>query len=314
MNEHDSDPGAKATPAPDAGPLTAGMMLRRAREATGLHVAALAVSMKVPVRKLEALEADRLDELPDAVFARALAASACRSLKIDAAPVLEKLPQLERARLDADERGINAPYASSSAFNPQSLASVASKPSVMAVLALLLAALGVVFWPAADTEVQPAATATAPLAEPSPAPAPLAAEPHKDDGAGAQLVAATSLNMASTPVAAVSAPVAPAAALAPAAVPSVVAVAPAAATTPAPAASELLSFKARSAAWVRVSDARGAVQFEKTLAADETASVSGALPLSVVVGNAQATEVWVRGQAFSLDTVAKSNVARFEVK
>jgi len=37
--------------------LTAGMMLRKAREASGLHVAALAVSMKVPVKKLEALEA-----------------------------------------------------------------------------------------------------------------------------------------------------------------------------------------------------------------------------------------------------------------
>ena len=37
--------------------LTAGMMMRNAREAAGLHVAALAVSMKIPVKKLEALEA-----------------------------------------------------------------------------------------------------------------------------------------------------------------------------------------------------------------------------------------------------------------
>jgi cytoskeleton protein RodZ len=55
--------------------LTAGAMLRKARMAAGLHVAALAVSMKVPVKKLEALESDRLDLLPDVAFVRALASS-----------------------------------------------------------------------------------------------------------------------------------------------------------------------------------------------------------------------------------------------
>ena len=59
---------------------SAGTMLREAREAVGLHVGALAVSLKVPVKKLEALEADDLEQLPDAVFARALAATVCRTL------------------------------------------------------------------------------------------------------------------------------------------------------------------------------------------------------------------------------------------
>ena len=63
--------------------LTAGMLIRRAREASGLHIAALAVSLKVPVKKLEALEANRFELLPDAVFVRALAGSVCRTLKID---------------------------------------------------------------------------------------------------------------------------------------------------------------------------------------------------------------------------------------
>ena len=42
--------------------MTAGALLRAAREASGLHIAALAVAMKVPVKKLEALEADRRSE------------------------------------------------------------------------------------------------------------------------------------------------------------------------------------------------------------------------------------------------------------
>jgi cytoskeleton protein RodZ len=52
----------------------------------------------------------------------------------------------------------------------------------------------------------------------------------------------------------------------------------------------------------------------KTLAAGETASASGALPLSVVVGRADSTVVEVRGKAFDLAPVSRDNVARFEVK
>ncbi len=73
--------------------MTAGALLRSAREASGLHIAALAVSMKVPVKKLEALEADRYEALPDAVFVRALASGVCRALKVDPEPILAKLTQ-----------------------------------------------------------------------------------------------------------------------------------------------------------------------------------------------------------------------------
>jgi len=58
----------------------AGVMLRKAREAQGLHIAMLAVALKVPVKKIEAIEDNRFDLLPDMVFVRALASSICRSL------------------------------------------------------------------------------------------------------------------------------------------------------------------------------------------------------------------------------------------
>ena len=112
MNDETSvDRAASAQPGTDTP--TAGALLRRAREAAGLHVAALAVALKVPVKKLEALEADRWDLLPDAVFVRALASSVCRSLKINPVPVLDRLPQQARPRLDAEERGINTPFRAS---------------------------------------------------------------------------------------------------------------------------------------------------------------------------------------------------------
>ena len=70
---------------------TAGALLREARIAQGIHIAAMSASIKVAQRKLELLEADRYDELPDATFTRALAQTMCRVLKIDAEPVLSRL-------------------------------------------------------------------------------------------------------------------------------------------------------------------------------------------------------------------------------
>jgi len=77
------------------GRLSAGQMLRAAREAQGLHLAMLSVNLKVSVRQLEALEADQYEAFKGATFVRALAQSVCRQLKIDPAPVLAALPQAE---------------------------------------------------------------------------------------------------------------------------------------------------------------------------------------------------------------------------
>jgi cytoskeleton protein RodZ len=51
----------------------------------------------------------------------------------------------------------------------------------------------------------------------------------------------------------------------------------------------------------------------KTLAAGEVAGASGAVPLMVVVGKADAVDVSVAGKPFNLIAVAKDNIARFEV-
>ncbi len=61
MSEQDSVQGAVHGAQANA---TAGEMLRAARMAHGIHIAALAASIKVSVKKLEALESDRIEELP----------------------------------------------------------------------------------------------------------------------------------------------------------------------------------------------------------------------------------------------------------
>ena len=99
--------GAAETP---PSPTTAGDLLRQARQARGLHIGALAAAIKVGSRKLELLEANQFDQLPDATFTRALAHTVCRALKVDAAPILALLPPLKGVRLEEVAVGLNTPF------------------------------------------------------------------------------------------------------------------------------------------------------------------------------------------------------------
>ena len=76
----------------------------------------------------------------------------------------------------------------------------------------------------------------------------------------------------------------------------------------------VLAFKARSESWIQVRDAAGALVLQRNLAPNELVSVSGVLPLAVVIGRADATEVFVRGKPYDIGPVSRENVARFEVK
>lgn len=307
-------------PQPDGGSIvtspTAGALLRKAREAAGLHVAALAVSMKVPVKKLEALEADRLDLLPDAVFVRALASSVCRTLKIDPNPVLDLLPQTLTPRLGVQERGINTPFHASGQVRHQTWPDFLRKPAVLLVSALLVGALVVVFLPqptepesVADAPAEPVSPAEPTLPQQSmSSPSDRVAQSTQPPlpGGSASLPGAPAVPVSLSPVLA-SAPLAGTSAI----VPPIAAV-PVAATEAASASGLVL--RSRGEAWVEVTDAKGVIRIRKTLTAGETAAIAGPMPLSVVIGRADATEVEVRGKAFSLEKIAKDNVARFEVK
>ena len=139
--------------------VTAGTLLRQAREEAGMHVATVAAILKVPVRKLEALEEDRYDLLSDAVFVRGLASSVCRTLKIDPQPVLDRLPHTEQPRLVPDHEGINEPFRAPSDGPGPGLLDQVSKPVVLTVAALLLGALVLVFLPMLQSGYQAVADA-----------------------------------------------------------------------------------------------------------------------------------------------------------
>lgn len=317
---------------PGASAVSAGALLREAREAAGLHIAALAVALKVPVKKLEALEDGRLDLLPDAVFVRALASSVCRTLKMDVAQVLALLPQTGKPRLGHPHSSINTPFRSPSDGPGPSLWAQVSRPSVLAGVLLLLGAVVLIFLPAIQqhgttSESAPGAEAAHPQPEqtgvamvkpelpvsakpaspdsPSPLvePEPAAAAPPAAPVLAPQLssVPAQPLTVAAATPVSLNLPAA-----------VLTAAAPAAPAQPVPAG--IIVFNAKGESWVEVTDAKGVVVLRRTLTAGEAVGASGVLPLAAVVGRADATQVQVRGRLFDLNAVSRDNVARFEVK
>ena len=314
MSERWGDEAQAAAHGAASDGVTAGALLRQAREAAGLHVAALAVSLKVPVKKLEALEENRWDLLPDLVFVRALASSVCRTLKIDPQPVLERLPQMATPRLVRASDGINTPFRAPSDGAPPSWFDQLTKPEYLAVFALLLGALVLVLLPRTQQEKESsvavvnnneAVSAPVPLVIPAPTPAP----------AMQTVVAPVAMPVAVTPAPAKAASVAVAAASAPTVKAS--ASAPAASTVaiiPAAVASGIVVFRAKGPSWVEVTDAKGVVAVRRELQAGEAAEASGVPPLQVTIGRVDHTEVQVRGKPFDLRSVSKDNVARFTVK
>lgn len=278
----------------------AGQLLRQARESIGLHVAALAVSLKVPVSKLEALEAGRLDALPDVMFARALAASVCRTLKIDAAPILAHFPQGAASRLGTVDSPINTPFRQPHAGPRFGLKGQMPSPSVVAVALLLLAALAVFLWPKSKEEAQDVSQGVeTPAAQVAQTPASEAVvEQIPPAPAAAAAASATVVAPAATPSAA---PVASA---------PVVASAPDAAAS----APSIVVMTATAESWVKVTDAKGVVSLSRILNAGEVVQPSGTPPFNVVVGRVDAVQLQVRGQAFDMTPFAKDRVARFEVK
>ena len=267
---------------------SAGALLRAARERQGMHVAALAAAIKIPQRKLEALESDRLDELPDATFARALAQTVCRSLKIDPAPVLALLPQPSGHRLEQVAEGINAPFRERPGMAPSADWSALGSPTVWAPLLILLLAAGVYFMPKGMLSLPGAKPASAPASS------------------------ATSTTTTVLPTAAPAAE--PAASVVIETVHSAPALPDAGASAPPSEAAGVLQVRVSAESWVEVLDARGTTLLSRLLQPGEAVGIDGAAPFRLTIGNAAATQVNFRGQPVTLTGVSRDNVARMELK
>lgn len=256
-------------------------LLKQARERKGVHLATLAVTLKVPVARLEALEAGRYDELPDPTFARALAQSVCKVLKVDPAPILLSLPSAHVADLGPSNTAISTPMP----VNPSggtigSSESMVTVPSAVVVAALLMVAAAVLWiW-------LPQRTASI-VVEPVTLPQTLSLDElttEQDDALGSLELNAVEATTTS------------------------------AQSNTSEMVSGVLQMVANDTAWIEVVESSGQVVVQRHLEAQEAVAFSSGFPLSIVIGRADVVSVQVRGESFDLTPWTRGNVARFEVQ
>ena len=293
---------------PAAGMMTAGALIRAERERRGLRLDALATMLKVSVLKLQALEEDRLDELPDAAFTRALAMSVCRVMGVEAAPVLALLPRADGApeALEHVTSGLQEPFdaRASHGWVGHSVPAWRSPLLIAAGVAMVLVLIAGLLW---------------------------FFVPSLQVGAK-QSMPAASAAMPASPAA--SSPRSPSQALTP---PSPVASASgrglgASGPYPGPSAdegrggasgstprgdsgvSQASAVRVAAPTWVELRDGAGRMLWARTLVAGESAPIEGALPLRLVVGNASAASVVFNGRPVDLRPWTRDNMASVEIK
>ena len=303
-----------------AAAVSAGALLRQARQAQGVALEDLAATLKVPVEKLQALEDEDWQRLPDVVFLRALAQTICRTLHLEAAPVLALLPQQKVMAL-APQGGLNAPMRERGV---PSILATNTKHSPWPWVVLLLIVLGGggylgVQWMAPEWVRGVSTTVSAPSDPAGDSPLFSPAVPEEGDGGGMGNMGDVA-QAGEVPTVQAAALMQPALPEEEGAQPGFAAPAPAAEPAAAPAAqaaasvSPVLRITAKGATWVQVLDAQQRLLIEKILQDGEVFSTSAPKPLTVAVGKADLATVEVNGAPFDVQAVARSNVARFEVK
>ena len=304
--------------AQSSAPLTAGQMIRAARVQMGMHLAVLSVNLKVPVRQLEALEADEHDPNKGPVFVRALASSVCRQLHMDPAPVLALLPQsvdrmpLEKPTLESRNSPRRVQWNVQSVIRAIPFQTVA----IAAVMVMLIAALLWMPSPSTWAWLQPAPRKAEAVVPPTPVLPPqseASAELSTDSAPAIPATTATPAPGAQPmvqPVQSASAPQVAPAAIAP----KPIAPSPSTPAPANPASGALMVFSATNDSWIEIRDSKNQVLWSRVVHAGENAQVQFSPPMHVVIGRAHVVSVTYKGKPFDLTPHTKATVARFEVK
>lgn len=138
--------GGQFVAAPAVQTPSAGAVLRQLRESAGVDPGTLAAALKISLAKLQALEADRYDELPDLNFARGLAASICRAFGVDEAPVLALMPRAS-IELHPPKNALNTPLKRSGRSASAGWAKSVPRSLLVVVGLLLLGSAALWLWP-----------------------------------------------------------------------------------------------------------------------------------------------------------------------
>lgn len=300
-----------------------GAMLRARREALGLAQADVAHVVKLPPKRIDALEAERWDELPTGPYLRGFLRNVARALDLDATTLMDRVDaSLVRSRspdsilVGPTATNVRLPRRSGPADDRRGGRALVFGSVAFALIAALIAWSGTGSFdrtlvagkamidersltPHASGEsvvtapLPPPATGVAP-ADPTPAgSSPLVVPAPGTSRPGSAVIGAATV----PPVADASA----ASTLAPVTAP------PPAATA---SSSVSLAFHFMEDAWVEVRSADGKVLLKRLNSAGSEQEVDGQAPFSLIVGNAKGVALRFRGQPVDLGPFTRDQVAR----
>lgn len=271
---------------------TPGARLASARLAAGLAVEDVAVQMRISLRQVEAIEADRYDELPGPVFVRGFVKNYARLLNLDPTPLLHALePAL----------GVDVPlraqeYAGALPEHTRRGHMRLWLTLFVVMIVIVLGAAGYEFWrsrtvPTAPAEEKPQQQSEKPIdapQAPNTATEPIPLAPERIVDAPAAEAAGTARGGGSVPSAL-----------------------PAPAASPRTASVEV-TFMQDS--WLEVRDEGGKLLFSGTGKANTSQTVTGEPPLDVLVGNASGVRIAYNQKPVDLNAHASRNIARFTLE
>lgn len=313
-----------------------GAILKQAREAKALSVAAIATQLNLDLRTIEAIENDDQTRLPAPIFVRGYLRGYARLVGVGEGEVLGAYQSL--APQEPTPRTVGMTGAAAPMRPAFRVPSIPWRALLTLILLLAVAALVFQFGPPLVSRLmtrsgsEPAASTAPGLALPVPGQAATSPsgsatpptggldlalpEPAPRADEDLQPSPATGEPEPETPGDADFGVPAPADTRVPA--PSVAAPAPApvSATVPSPASAVdqvRLEFAFRADSWVEVRDADRDKLLFGLLHAGDSRSVAGKPPVSVLLGNADAVTLKVDGELFDQTRYVRNNIARFEV-
>jgi len=269
--------------------MSLGAYLRSLREAKGGSLEDMARSTRVGIRHLEALEDERLADLPSPVFVRGFIRAYCSFLRENPEPALGRYQELAGTRAAA--------HAASAPPRPRN--TWASSSLVVGLVLLLILGIGLILvnlsvkksggTPVTTARTEPARPSTSTAPSPPPAPAPATSAP----ATSAPPVTASAPPPAAPPVAAdPPRPETPPAGSPAATAPSAARPAPGTAST----GGQRLVIRALEPTWVRVQTDEGRIA-EELLPAGASREWAAERRFLVTIGNAGGAELTLNGKA-----------------
>ena len=302
--DRESDAGSDETSGqtPGAQPSSVGEILAQARLATGLSVEDIARQLRFGVRQIQALEAGRLDQLPGATFVRGIVRSYARLLKLDPAPLIERL----EGKFDVpDANRLATLFRQPVPFSDGARQSNMVYGMVTLGVLVIAGLLAYQWWYRDKTPAQPKVEATTPsqtVVEQPLAKEVVSAPQAAPTAPQAPLAVAPQASTPSTPSTTSSAPrAAPAAQFqAP----------PAPSSAPIARGKRRVEFEFEEESWLEVTNGLGQVITSHLNLPGSRRVIDGIPPLTIVIGNAQHVTVFYKDKPIDLKPYIKVEVAR----